>query len=298
MRLSINLCTRKRPHVLASTLDATLKNIASPHTILMVSADEDDDESCRMAMRFLPHVHVSIKTRDASLGEKYNRVLTEAPADVYLAMVDYAPHVTSGFDQKILDAASIYPDGYAIIYNRPANLSFPGINAVTAKMATAMGGIYPAYYPYWFVDHHLDDIGQMTGRIVFADVAIDTSERKESAAKVWTQGQRDTWFWALLFDSLSQERQTTALRIIDAMEEMLARKEALRNNIPMIVHHSMMVNSQARQMVGSERSTDPWYENVKARAMAKLRSVVSADTMSSVEQAFIEIERQLAQKAA
>src|SRR5262245_65609119 len=118
-----------------------------------------------------------LEPRAFSLGEKYNRILTLAPADVHLVMVDYAPHITEGFDEEILKAASIYSDGYAVIYNWWANLSFPGINAVTAKLAERMGGIYPTLYPYWWIDHHLDDIAQMIGRITFAEVAIDVSNR-------------------------------------------------------------------------------------------------------------------------
>lgn len=298
MRLAINLCTRNRPELLASTIETTLRNIRSPHTVLMVSVDDDDLASAKVVMQYLSAVQISNKPRDLSLGDKYNRVLKEAPADVYLAMVDYAPHVTPGFDEKILEAASIYLDGYAIVYNRPANLSFPGINAVTHKMAVAMGGLFPGYYPYWFVDHHVDDIGQMTGRIVFADVAIDTSARQETAAKPWTQSQRDTWFWAFLFDELSRERQETARRIIGSLDETPARKRALVNNIPMVVHHSMMVNSQARHMVGADRSTDQWYEKVKAAGMKKLRSVASKQDVALVERTFADIERQLAARAA
>lgn len=298
MRLAINLCTRNRPELLASTIETTLRNIRSPHTVLMVSVDDDDLASAKVVMRYLANVQISNKPRDLSLGDKYNRVLDEAPADIYLAMVDYAPHVTPGFDEKILEAASIYRDGYAIVYNRPANLSFPGINAVTHKMAAAMGGMFPGYYPYWFVDHHVDDIGQMTGRVVFADVAIDTSARQETAAKPWTQSQRDTWFWAFLFDELSRERQETAKRIIRAIDETSCRKRALVNNIPMVVHHSMMVNSQARHMVGADRSTDAWYEKVKAAGMKKLRSVASKQDVALVERTFADIERQLAARAA
>lgn len=299
MTLAINLATRKRPELLSRTVETTLSNISLPSTVLMISCDDDDDAGIRAAEQFASRgVRVSVKSRDMSLGEKYNRVLKEVQADVYLAMVDYAPHVTRGFDRIITDAAEIYSDGYAIIYNRHANLSFPGINAVTAKMANAMGGIYPGFYPYWFVDHHLDDIGQMTGRIVFADVAIDTSAREESAVRTWTQGQRDTWFWALLFDLLVEERRKTALKIIGLMDEMLERKQALANNIPMIAHHSQMVNAMARQIVGSDRSTDEWYERVKANGIEKMRSIASAETMASVENSFSQIERQLAARAA
>lgn len=300
MKLAIGLATRGRPELLARTLEVTLSNIEQTDTELLVLADRDDKvtrEAFGDLLRTFPGVCFVDRERPSSLGAKYNHILSRY-ADVYLAMVDYAPHVTKGFDTKILEAASIYSDGYAIIYNHYANLSFPGINAATRKMTDAMGGLFPPYYPYWFVDHHVDDIGHMTGRIVFADVTIDTSKREENETKTWTQGQRDTWLWALLFDALSPERQQTALRIIDLLDEKPERKAALRNNIRMHAKRSMMVNGQARRMVGSDRSTDAWYERVKATGMAKLASVSSAQQMAWVENTFKDIAEQLAAQAA
>lgn len=295
MKLVIGLATRGRPELLKRTLDTTIANIEQSNTELLVLIDDDDKQTVSTISN-LP-ARTIVRKRPYSLGDKYNHLLCHT-ADVYLAMVDYAPHVTKGFDTKILEAASVYSDGYAIIYNHYANLSFPGINAATHKMVQAMGGLFPPYYPYWFIDHHVDDIGQMTGRIVFADVTIDTSAREEDETKTWTQGQRDTWFWALLFDSLSVERQETALRIIDLLDETTDRKTALRNNVRMHARRSMMVNSQARRMIGANRSTDAWYERVKETGMAKLASVSSAQQMAWVDKTFSDIAEQLAARAA
>ena len=292
MSLSIILATRGRPAVLAETIRRTMENVALDLTRMVVVVD-DDDQKTKDAIEALDEddtrVRYRVQPRALSLGEKYNSGLSVAPADVYLVMVDYAPHVTPGFDQKILDAASIYSDGYAVVYNRNANLSFPGINAVTRKMVAAMGGIYPALYPYWFVDHHLDDIAEITGRIVFADVAIDTSTRDSHLVQTktnWTQGMRETWFWALLFDACAGERHEIARNIIMAedFEETADRKRALINNIPRIAYHSQLVNSNARQMLGDDRSSDEWYAQVRANGMDKLRSIASVATMRQVEQ--------------
>jgi hypothetical protein len=285
-KLSIILSTRGRPHLLVPTVRTTLKNVRNPNTRLIVMADEDDTDTIltrpqieKMGATMWP------RPRAMSLGEKFNAGMQVEPGDVYLVMVDYAPHVTEGFDQKILDAASIYPDGYAAVYNWWANLSFPQINAVTARLAAKMGGIYPALYPYWWVDHHLDDVARMIGRIVFADVHIDTSARKDTPGKAWTQGKRDTWLWALLFDALATERQEIARSIIESVDfdETPARKRALLNNFPWITHHSACVNSGARQDAGENLPPDDWYEAVKATGLAKLRSVLTPEQWGEVE---------------
>jgi hypothetical protein len=289
MKLSIILATRGRPHLLVPTVRTTLSNVRNSNTRLVVMADEDDEATilCRPQLEKMGAT-MWPSPRAKSLGEKFNAGVSVEPGDVYLVMVDYAPHITEGFDQKILDAASIYPDGHAVVYNWWANLSFPCINAVTSRLVEKMGGIYPALYPYWWVDHHLDDVARMIGRIVFADVQIDTSARKEGPDKPWTQGKRDTWFWALLFDVLSKERQEVARSIINGpdFDETPARKRALINNFPWIEHHSAIVNSAARQMVGADIPTDDWYEGVKATGVEKMRKHLTPGQWQEVETLF------------
>src|SRR5262245_51752153 len=109
MRLSISLASRNRPDLLGPTLETTLGNIISDETRIVVALDEDDRYTLDK-MGDLPkngRIIYDIRPQEDSLGEKYNRVLTIAPADVYMTMVDYGPHLTKGFDQKILKAATI-----------------------------------------------------------------------------------------------------------------------------------------------------------------------------------------------
>lgn len=282
MKLSIILSTRGRPHLLVPTVRTTLANVRNKETRLVVMADSDDEATvlCQPQIERMG-ASMWVQPRALSLGEKYNGGVAVEPGDVYLVMVDYAPHITPGFDQRILDAASIFPDGHVVIRNWFANLSFPGINAVTHQLVGKMGGIYPKHYPFWFVDHHLDDIAMLLGRYVFADVVIDTSARIEKPDKPWTQGRRDTWLWAWLFDATSNERQSLARAIIesDKFEETPARKAALLNNFAPIVQHSMSVNQMARQDLGAFHPQDPWYDTVRAAGVARLKQVLSPDEL-------------------
>src|SRR4051812_4756230 len=109
MKLSIILATRGRPHLLVPTVRATLANVTNPETKLIVMADSDD-EATILTRPQLERMGATLwaTPRAQSLGAKYNAGVSVEPGDVYLVMVDYAPHVTKGFDQKILDAAAIY----------------------------------------------------------------------------------------------------------------------------------------------------------------------------------------------
>lgn len=274
MSLTINLCTRGRPELMLDTVARTLPNIARDDTILMVSIDHDDAPTIKAAEQ-LPtdkRVLAIVSGREDSLGAKYNRAL-RFPAAVYLAMVDYGAHVTPGFDQKILDAAAVFPDRIGVVYNGWANLSFPTINAVTGRLAEKMGGIYPAWFPYWYVDHWLDDIARYIDRIAYADVEVDTSRRPG------TQGMRDGVFWSTLFDALYLRRQEIAKSIIRDMDEPNWRKRLILARFPWVRQRSDMTNASTRAtsagasspLTGDEATR---YARIKLNAETLLRDLL------------------------
>lgn len=276
-KLSIILATRHRPQLLIPTIERTLANVRNPLTKLVVALDDDDipsivavSELADINRRVLP----SVMPREDSLGEKYNNRMSVAPADVYLVMVDYAPHVTPGFDQKILDAASVFPDGIGVVYNHMANLSFPQINAVTHKLADLMSGIYPPFYPYWFVDHHLDEIAKMIDRIVCADVWIDCS------ARPGTMEQREPYWWATFFDALAPMRREIALKVINSPEfqEPDWRKRMLVSRFPLIEEVSQMINDTVRSAPWSKGvgDHDDRYRRIKQHAVEIVRPYIEA----------------------
>lgn len=269
MKLTIALATRGRPEILSDTITKTLANIRLPDTRLLVCCDHDDPETIEAAGKLTDErVTVSVKEREDSLGEKYNRALTIAPADVYLVMVDYAPHMTPGFDKRICDAAALFPDGIGVVYDHMANLSFPTINAVTHGLAERMGGIYPPYFPYWFVDHWLDDIAKMTGRIAAVDLKVDTSKRPG------TMDRREPDFWCSLFDAGTLVRRKIATDIILSpdFQEPTWRKNMLLSAIHLHEERSLMLNNHVRQAkLGDGPPADDRYNRIKARAVEIMR---------------------------
>ncbi len=268
--LSIILATRGRPHLLIPTIEQTVANMRNANTRLVVAVD-DDDKATLDAFASRPwseRVILSRHQREDSLGEKYNNRLAVTPADVYLAMVDYAPHVTPGFDNAILEAASVFADGIGVVYNHMANLSFPQINAVTHRLTELMGGIYPAFYPYWFVDQHLDIIAKMIGRIAGVDVAIDTSRRPG------TMDRLEPIWWATFFDAMEPARREIATRIMQApdFQEPEWRKQMLMSRWHLHEQVSKKINNRLRHDVRANGNVesgnrDVRYMRIKARAM-------------------------------
>jgi hypothetical protein len=272
MALSLILAARKRPELLRHTVERTLPNIHQPDTKLVIAVDDDDPETVAAAKEFegRDHVIVSALPREDSFGGKYNRVLTIAPADIYVSMADYGPYITPGFDTKINEAAALFPDNIGVVFNHMANLSFTQIHGVTHGLAMKMGYYYPPYFPYWFVDHWIDDIAKLIGRISVADVVMDASKRPG------THDRREVAWWATFYDAGVLHRRNLARSIIqsyDFIEPEWRKKLLLGNHHILIEERSKMTNDSARNIRWDRPSedVDDRYRRIKSSAQAMLR---------------------------
>lgn len=279
MKLTIVLPTRKRPHLLLQTIDKISQNMELPNTTLAVLVDEDDKQT-QLALKMArlsndERIKISVKPREDTKGEKHDRVLTFAPADLYMCTADYAPITTNGFDKRMLDAYARFPDGIGYVYSNMANASFPIFQGIPQKMVDKLGYIYPGWFPFWFVDHWVDDVAQMIGRISYADIEADHQSMKPPH----TTGLRDLHFWAAFFDAGVVERRREALKIINDPEfqEPQWRKDVLVANNPLIEHYSRWVNqivrrdaSQIEQTRNNESDADERYLRMKRAAETKL----------------------------
>lgn len=280
MTLTVIVTTRERPHQMVETVGRTLNNVTLKDTTILVCADSDDPMTLRMlkVLPDSPHIKVSVKQREDSRGEKYDRALTEAPADVYLPAHDCVPILTKGFDRIILNATAVYPDGIGCVYTPMANASFPGLQAITAKMVEKIGYIYNHEYPFWFIDHELDDIARMIGRFVFVDVELSIQPMRPSKSI----RLRDLAFWTTYFDAMTLERRKIAHRIIDDPEFKSPGwlKGVLKEQHQAVEARSYWVNGQVRAMAeqieqerGSDGPPDAGYLRAKAAAEKKLLRV-------------------------
>jgi hypothetical protein len=274
--LIINLCTRNRHDLFPDTVQRTLAMIKNPRTRLIVAIDADDMDSVKAAndLPSHPQLEVSISQREDSLGGKYNRILQPKGSDIlYLAMVDYSPLLIPGFDDKFLHAASVFPDGIGVVYGPLANMSFPCLQAITQGLVDIQGYWYPECYPYWFVDHELQDIAKMIGRVAYAPCSADFVTRRQPN----TIELRDVYFWSTYFDMRYLRRRELALKIIwsktfDAPQWL---RTMLSEAIPLTEQLSVMINSNCRAtapQVQEQRGAQPVdarYERIFRRAVAE-----------------------------
>lgn len=252
MKLAINLATRGRPELACSTAQRTLSNIQNPETSFMISVDEDDIETYN-ALKKIYSDHnefpaISFSSREDSLGAKFNRVLYCFPdADIYMIACDDGPHITPGFDNKILSAAKLIPDRYFVVTNHLENMNFSSIQAVSRGFIDKMDNkLWPEYFPYWFGDHWIMDVARMCGRLVFVDIYTDHSNVPA------TQGRRDEDFWSEVYVRLAPERERQARSIILAQDflDPFWKKQLLTNNFPLTTELSTAVNLHVAMLAG------------------------------------------------
>lgn len=287
--LTIIIPTRSRPVLLQQTLELTMPHVKRDDTRILVCADTDDELTLKYldAMPKDSRIVYSIQPREDSRAEKYDRALIESPADIYLPTVDCAPLLTSGFDQIILDKAKLFPDGVGCVYAEMANASFPKLQAITAKLIDKLGYMYCPDYPFWFIDHDMDDICRMIGRYVCTDIVLENASLRPAK----THRLRDLKFWVNFFDLSALRRRALAHSIIDSPDFDCPawQKEMLKTWHHVVEARSWYiscgVSSAAKQIEesrGNDGPPDEGYLRLKAKAEIKMREM------------FIEAERKAA----
>lgn len=284
MKLTINIATRGRPDLLKMTVEKTLPRMTRSDTVLMVSVD-DDDKGTIAVLDTLPkdrRIHVSVKPREDTRGEKYNRALTECPADVYLPAVDCAPIMTPSFDQAIIDKAALFPDNIGCIRTPFINGVFPpALQAVTAGLVGKLGYIYNPEYPFWFIDHEMHDLARLIGRYFLVDVHVETAPYRPAK----TIRLRDVAWWATYYDIMALERRMKARAIIRGEDFKTPDwiKSDLLINHDWIEHGSFIINENVRKNAtaieaqrGEAGPPDEGYMRAKRKAEAKLASFMDA----------------------
>lgn len=246
MRLSINFGSRGRPEHLVKTITQVMPMVSRDDTRVLVCIDDDDQPSID-AIKLLPkddRIAVSVKPREDSRGAKIDRALTEAPADLYMTGHDMAPIFTPAFDQKVINAARVFEDGIGVVLGPMANTNFPSAQIVTQGWVDLVGHIYCHDYPFWFIDHELDDLCRMTGRYVFTDIKIGTelAFRPRKTTRL-----RDLVFWMDYYDMARFRRRATANKIINAIDIPDAEKMIRATWYEMVEKRSLDLHANLRK---------------------------------------------------
>ena len=219
--ISIIFATRGRPQLLGEVFDSlrattTRKDLTS----VWIYVDDDDATLREIEKKTFPDpglpVHWHIGPQTGGLGETHQALWKASgrTSQVYVTTVDDARFDTQGWDDIVRAKFDEYPDGVL--------LAFPH-DPLTADQATypifgwgwvrALGHIYPGYFPYWFDDKWVDQIGRMVGRCTKLPFEV----RPIRGGKGRTKRMRNHAFWMRFFVLMIEERKESARKLIGAM---------------------------------------------------------------------------------
>jgi hypothetical protein len=290
MRLVISLPTRGRPEKLTETINRNLACLSRPDTLLQVQVDKDDMLTREVVTKWNfvdRRLEFNICEREDTIAAKWNRAMS-TPADVYTCLGDDDPLIDPDSDERILYAASLFPDGIGMVYGYLCNASFSCCISFTKRMTELLGYIQPEFFPYWFCDHWTDDIGKISGRIIGAQVRTLQCVTHDQVGK--TQELREPAWWATWFDANHMVRREHAKRIIHTLNEPDWRKEMAYASIPMVEFRSKWINdnvrANARMLEGWSglHNKDERYQRVKQKAIDAIPGIMA--TLPQVEVEF------------
>lgn len=208
MKLSVCIASRGHPQDLLTVIKSIDDRVADPaNTIISVALDSDDGSNpeppaTRCELRW------SVSEREDSLGAKYNRAQMNAIADWYILGADDNLFVSDGWDETIRKHAQLYGGEPGLVYFGRLDGTLPTQMAISHSFVSYQGFLFPPYWPFWFHDTWIDEIGHLTSRILWAPVHI-----QEIGGRGKTRGLRDVIFWAEFFETLRPIREEIAQRI-------------------------------------------------------------------------------------
>lgn len=225
--MKVNCCipSRGRHKLVGDCVRQLLATAKLEDTRIVVGLD--DDEAVAADTQFPgdgERAIYSIEPREDSLGAKYNRCAVASPADIYVLWSDDQTITSPGWDQVLVETAKQFTDGIGVLYfGKVPGILQPGM-AVTQGFIDQVGYFAPPYFPYWWHDTTIDEIGRLSGRIVNCDITVKMLADLKGASR----GVRDIAWWANFFDATRPERIAAADRIIDSGNDQPYRRTQLR----------------------------------------------------------------------
>src|ERR1700752_333878 len=160
MSVSLLLPTRGRAALVQRLFDSVVETSTDLERLeVVLYVDEDDRES-----REISHSKLSLVKLVGHPGEtmgNMNRACYDASHGRYVMLVnDDVVFRTKGWDARVCDAASRYPDGIALVYGNDLDQgeAVPTFPIVSRAGCDLLGEICPRGYRHLHIESHLLDI--------------------------------------------------------------------------------------------------------------------------------------------
>ena len=267
MKISVLIPSRARPFMLCDTILSLHARASGTQDVTCIVGCDDDDPDTADAVdllkaRGLPVV-AHVAPRSSSLGGMVNVMSLAYPADVYCSLCDDVQVTTPCWDDVIEETWLKRRDGVWWWRTKESHYA-----VVSEKWRAAAGRIFTDYFPFWWDDCWLIQLGKyVTGKPQqYIDAWLD--DRAPATTRM-----RDLEFWTEFYWSRADERRAEGNRI---------RRALGRPSFKVKPHHELHRNPdytrrtgeiQAKQ--GERAPPTPEYLQAKARAEGLMMKVAA-----------------------
>jgi hypothetical protein len=226
-RIAILLPSRGRPASLERALDTIGATTVRPDDVVVVVGVDDDDAATRaLSARLRTPVALlwSVGPPEMTLGRLWNRLaMAEHGCDLLAMFTDDYAMATPGWDDRYREAAARMPMGCGVAWPQDPlhGADICSLPVITRPFMERMGFFVPPWFPFWFHDVWLEEMGAFVGCLLPLAARVTAPGGRGS-----TQHMRDLPFWARLFDATRPQRIALADSLLD---EIHAGQPALRD---------------------------------------------------------------------
>jgi glycosyltransferase involved in cell wall biosynthesis len=206
VKITVCIPSRNRPVMLADCIGSLHARASGKHEVLYVVGCDDDDPTTSAVVDLIKTRGIPAKARcgprSSSLGGMVNAMAAENPADVYLSLCDDVVAISFGWDEIIHAAWQKRRDGVWWWRTKESHYA-----VVSQKWYEAAGRIFTDYFPFWWDDCWLIQVGKyVTGKPQqYIDAWLEDRAPE-------TQRMRDLPFWTEFYWSRADERRAEGNR--------------------------------------------------------------------------------------
>lgn len=178
---------------------------------ILVSIDSDDEAWVDREPIMHSRVRYLRRERAVTLGEKLNDMFRLCDGEIIFFLANDYVMLTPDWPAKFREACHRLPNGIGVPYVKdelhPDHTAFP---LQTRKQIEQVGFAFAPWFPHWFCDTWLDQIGILTGIRFEIDVEVSAPEGRGKS-----HGLKDVTFWAEFFQETFPMRLRDAIRLVE-----------------------------------------------------------------------------------
>jgi hypothetical protein len=220
-RVALLLPSRGRPEKLRRAVDSVAATAARrDDVVVVIGVDDDDGQTLELSQSYKPNVPVlwSSGPRELTLGRLNNRLAaTEHGCDILSVFADDNVMATQDWDNHFRYACSLMPKGYGTAWATDGvhhSTDVCTAPLITRSMMNRMGFFLPPWFPFWFGDVWLEEMGAFVGCRLPLAARVELPDGRGP-----TLNLRDVAFWGGFFQATRRVRLELAGPLIDEMYE-------------------------------------------------------------------------------